>query len=124
MRHPDRVHAMVLDSPLLSADDIDAVRDATRRLLWDGDDPETAELAPKVRRLVDDGVLTPEAGQLAAAVYGFGGTRGADAVNSICCWPARRGCGPCSTRRRGFCSTARRRTATSPTWSAGSGTAN
>ena len=31
VRHPDRVHAMVLDSPLLSADDIDAVRDETRR---------------------------------------------------------------------------------------------
>src|ERR1700712_2256887 len=59
VRHPDRVHAMVLDSPLLSADDIEVVRQAARRLLWDGDDPETAELAPKVRRLVDDGVLTP-----------------------------------------------------------------
>ena len=43
VRHPDRVHAMVLDSPVLSAADIDDVRDATRRLLWDGDDPETAE---------------------------------------------------------------------------------
>ena len=48
MRHPGRVHAMVLDSPLLSADDIDVVRQAARRSLWDGDDPETAELAPKV----------------------------------------------------------------------------
>ena len=73
VRHPDRLHGMVLDSPLLSADDIDAVRDETRRVLWDGDAPETAELAPKVRKLVDDGVLTPAAGQLAAAVYGFAG---------------------------------------------------
>ncbi len=73
VRHPDRVHAMVLDSPLLSADDIDAVRDETRRVLWDGDDPEAADLAPKVRKLVDDGVLTPAAGQLTAAVYGFAG---------------------------------------------------
>ena len=73
VRHPDRVHAMVLDSAVLSADDIDEVRDATRRLLWDGDDPETAELAPKVRQLVDDEVLTPAAAQLAAAVYGFAG---------------------------------------------------
>ena len=40
---------------------------------WDGDDPEAAELAPKVRQLVDDGVLTPAAGQLTAAVYGFAG---------------------------------------------------
>ena len=73
VRHPDRVHAMVLDSPVLSAQDIDDVRDATRRLLWDGDDPETATLAPKVRQLVDDEVLTPAAAQLAAAVYGFAG---------------------------------------------------
>jgi proline iminopeptidase len=73
VRHPDRVHAMVLDSPLLSADDIDAVRQAARRVLWDGDDPETAELAPKVRRLVDDGVLTPAAAQLAVGMYGLVG---------------------------------------------------
>jgi pimeloyl-ACP methyl ester carboxylesterase len=73
VRHPDRVHAMVLDSPLLSADDIDDVRRATRRSLWDGADPETAHLAPKVRRLVDDDVLTPAATQLAMAVYGFAG---------------------------------------------------
>ena len=71
--HPDRVSAMILDSPVLSADDIDAVREATRGVLSDGKDPETAELAPKVRKLVDDGVMTPEAGQLAAALYGFGG---------------------------------------------------
>lgn len=73
VRHPDRVHAMVLDSPVLSAADIHAVRDATRRLLWHGADPETADLAPKVRRLVDDGVLTPAATNLATAVYGFAG---------------------------------------------------
>jgi pimeloyl-ACP methyl ester carboxylesterase len=73
VRHPDRVHAMVLDSPVLSAADIDAVRAETRRLLWSGDDPETADLAPKVRRLVDHDVLTPAATQLAMAVYGFAG---------------------------------------------------
>jgi proline iminopeptidase len=75
VRHPDRVHGMILDSPVLSADDIDAVRDETRRLLWEGDTPETAELAPKVRQLVDQGKLSPEATQLAAAVYGFAGPR-------------------------------------------------
>jgi proline iminopeptidase len=73
VRHPDRVHAMVLDSPVLSAHDIDDVRKATRRLLWDGDNPETAALALKVRQLVGDEVLTPAATQLAAAVYGFAG---------------------------------------------------
>src|SRR6185437_13517876 len=55
VRHPDRVHAMVLDSPVLSAQDIDAVREETRRLLWDVETPETADLA--------------------AAVYGFAGPR-------------------------------------------------
>jgi pimeloyl-ACP methyl ester carboxylesterase len=73
VRYPQRVHAMVLDSPVLSAQDIDAVRDAARSVLWNGDDPETAELAPKVRRLVGDNQLTPAATQLAIAVYGLAG---------------------------------------------------
>jgi pimeloyl-ACP methyl ester carboxylesterase len=73
VRHPDRVHGMILDSPLLSAHDIEAVREETRRLLWDGDTPETADLAAKVRQLVEQDMLSPEAGQLAAAVYGFAG---------------------------------------------------
>jgi proline iminopeptidase len=73
VRHPDRVHAMILDSPLLSAEDIKAVREATRSVLWRGDEPETAELASKVRRLVEDGVLTPTAAQLAAGMYGLAG---------------------------------------------------
>ena len=73
VRHPHRVHAMILDSPVLSANDIEAVRQATRRLLWDGDTPDTADLAPKVRQLVDQDMLTPEAAQLAAAVYGLAG---------------------------------------------------
>jgi proline iminopeptidase len=73
VRHPERVHAMILDSPLLAADDIDEVRHAVRRVLWDGADEETAELAAKVHRLVEDGVLTPTATQLAADLYGLGG---------------------------------------------------
>ena len=73
VRHPDRAHGMILDSPMLSAHDIHAVREATRRLLWDGDTPETADLAPKVRKLVDRNMLSPEATQLAAAVYGLAG---------------------------------------------------
>lgn len=73
VRHPHRVEAMILDSPVLSNNDIEAVRTVLRRLLWDGDHAETADLAPKVRRLVEHGVLTPRAGQLAAVVYGYGG---------------------------------------------------
>ncbi|MDT5093785.1 MAG: proline iminopeptidase [Mycobacterium sp.] len=73
VRHPQRVAGMILDSPVLSGDDIAEVRSAIRRVLWDGEESDTAELAPKVRQLVEDGVLTPAAGQLAAVVYGFGG---------------------------------------------------
>jgi proline iminopeptidase len=73
VRHPGRVHAMILDSPLLSRHDMAAVRDTLRGLLWDGDSPEAAALAPKVRRLVAAGVMTPASAQVAATVYGFGG---------------------------------------------------
>lgn len=73
VRHPGRVHAMVLDSPLLSRHDIALVRDAIRGLLLDGDTPETATLAPKVRRLVDAGMMTPSAGEVAGTIYAYGG---------------------------------------------------
>lgn len=73
VRHPSRVRAMILDSPLLAGDDIELVRTTLRAVLWHGDDPETTELADKIRRLVDDGAMTPAAAQLASAVYGFGG---------------------------------------------------
>jgi pimeloyl-ACP methyl ester carboxylesterase len=74
VRHPGRVWAMILDSPLLSRNDIADVRDAIRGLLLKGDDPETAALAPKVRRLVDEGVMTASLAQVAATIYGYGGT--------------------------------------------------
>lgn len=74
VRHPDRLRAMILDSPLLSRHDIVIVRRAIRRLLLRGDTPETAPLAPKVRRLVDAGVMTPSATQVVATIYGYGGT--------------------------------------------------
>lgn len=73
VRHPGRVRSMILDSPLLSRHDIDLVRQAIRGLLLDGDSPDTAALAPKVRKLVDAGVMTASAGQVAATVYGYGG---------------------------------------------------
>ncbi|KZS70573.1 MAG: alpha/beta hydrolase [Mycobacterium pseudokansasii] len=75
VRHPGRVEAMILDSPVLSRHDIALARDAIRRLLLKGDSPETAALAPKVRRLVDSGVMTPSAAQVAAAIYGYGGAK-------------------------------------------------
>ncbi|MGZ4585121.1 MAG: alpha/beta hydrolase [Mycobacterium sp.] len=73
VRHPGRVRAMVLDSPLLSRHDIVIVRRAIRRLLLRGDSPETAALAPKMRKLVGAGVMTAAATQVVATVYGYGG---------------------------------------------------
>jgi len=73
VRHPGRVRAMVLDSPLLSRHDIVVVRRAIRRLLLTGDSPETAPLAPKVRKLVDAGAMTASATQVVATIYGYGG---------------------------------------------------
>lgn len=74
VRHPERVHAMILDSPLLNQDDIEVVRRELRALLWNGHDPDSADLAAKVRQLVDHGAITAGDAQLAAALYGFGGT--------------------------------------------------
>lgn len=73
VRHPGRVHAMILDSPLLSRHDIAIVRAAVRGLLFDGDTPETAALATKVRKLVDSGLLSGSAGEIATTIYAYGG---------------------------------------------------
>ena len=73
VRRPDRVSAMILDSPLLNRDDIEVVRSELRRLLWHGGEPGTADLAAKVRELADQGAITPGDAQLAAALYGIGG---------------------------------------------------
>ena len=67
--HPARVHAMILDSPLLNHADIEIVRRALRGLLWDGSDP----LAAKVRALEAEAAMTPADAELAATVYGLGG---------------------------------------------------
>ncbi|ARG63659.1 alpha/beta hydrolase [Mycobacterium kansasii] len=75
VRHPCRVKALILDSPVLSRHDIVLARDALRRLLLKGDGPETAALAPKVRRLVGSGVMSASAAQVAAAIYGYGGAK-------------------------------------------------
>lgn len=72
VRHPSRVRAMVLDSPLLNAHDIDVVRSALRGLLWDGSGPG-AGLAAKVRVLAERGRMDPADAELAAVLYGLGG---------------------------------------------------
>ena len=73
VRHRERVSAMVLDSPLLNRDDIEIVRRELRGLFWHGDDPDSADLAAKVRELAEQGDLTPSDAQLAVALYGIGG---------------------------------------------------
>jgi proline iminopeptidase len=81
VRHPGRVAGMVLDSPVLSAGDIDEMRSAIRGLLWDGpDDPEepdsqVRDLAVKVRRLADEGMRFDGSAQVASLVYEYGGER-------------------------------------------------
>lgn len=94
VRHPGRVHAMILDSPLLSRHDIAVVRRAVRGLLFDGDTPETAALAPKVRKLIDAGVMAGTAGRLPPPSTP---TAGQDCwiENSTCCSAAERRCGGC-----------------------------
>lgn len=73
VRHPARVRAMVLDSPLLSTGDLEMVRGTIRGLLLEGRDPQTVELAAKVRRLVDDGVMVKAAGHVVTTLYSYGG---------------------------------------------------
>ncbi len=73
VRHPARVASMVLDSPVLSARDIEAMRDALRGLLLDGSVPGTEAIAGKVRQLVDSGVLTASSAAVAAYAYAYGG---------------------------------------------------
>ena len=68
-RHPSRVSAMALDSPLLSRHDFDVVRRVFRELFW----YHPGELAQKVRALTDAGALEPEDLTIVAAVYGIAG---------------------------------------------------
>lgn len=72
VRHPRRVAGMVLDSPLLSADDITAARAHVRQVLWDGE-PGTADLAAKMRQLVDSGAFGPTAVLRAINLYELAG---------------------------------------------------
>lgn len=73
VRHPNRIHAMVLDSPLLCAGDIDDVRAQIRRVLWDGASPGTAELAATIRALVADARLVPRDVGLVTELFGAAG---------------------------------------------------
>lgn len=68
--HPDRVAAMVLDSPLLSIeDDLKMARGYQRQLLWDG----PGELASAVRETASSGVAMDELTHVVEVVYEFAG---------------------------------------------------
>jgi len=73
VKYPARLRAMVLDSPVLGRVDIEIVRRELRALFWHGQDPRTEDLAAKIRRLVERGLLTASDAEVAAAVYGIGG---------------------------------------------------
>ncbi|GAB3673160.1 hypothetical protein GCM10027597_08590 [Saccharopolyspora tripterygii] len=77
VRHPHRVAGMVLDSTDMTADDVLAVRENTRALLWRGEHPSTASVARSLRALVDRGLVpTRETGTVVPIMYEFGGIRG------------------------------------------------
>ncbi|WP_230684962.1 alpha/beta fold hydrolase [Cellulomonas sp. JZ18] len=72
-RHPERVAAMVLDSPVHApAEDLATARAHRRRLLWDGEDPALAPVAAAVRALADD-VPPAELGHVVQVVHEFAG---------------------------------------------------
>ena len=73
VRHPGRISAMVLDSPLLNSEDIEEVRGELRGLFWEGKDFDAGALASKVRALADRDAMSASDAQLAAALYGIGG---------------------------------------------------
>jgi proline iminopeptidase len=73
LRHPDRVAGMVLDSPMLTARDVDVVRHHLRHLLWDGGHPDTAGAAAALRTLIADGTISAEEASTVVIVYEFAG---------------------------------------------------
>lgn len=68
-RHPDRVAAMLLDSALQCADDIDVERERVRGLFWDAGD----DVSRGVRRLVADGVDERAVLDIVRAAYELAG---------------------------------------------------
>ncbi|WP_228524725.1 alpha/beta fold hydrolase [Actinomyces haliotis] len=72
-RAPERVAAMVLDSPLLTARALRAERRAVRAALWDGSVPGTSVLAARVRSLSGDGVPDDELVDALRAAHELGG---------------------------------------------------
>src|SRR5699024_11102502 len=57
IHHPQRVHSLVLDSPLTGAGDEAVAQRALRDLYWDGAEPATAGTARTLRGLARDGAI-------------------------------------------------------------------
>lgn len=72
--HPERVHSLVLDSPLTGAEDEAVAQQAMREAYWVGTDPATATTARTLRRLAEEGVVDAQrAGPVVLAVHEHGG---------------------------------------------------
>ena len=72
--HPERVHSLVLDSPLTSSRDEAIAQQALRGLYWEGTDPRTATTARTLRRLAQEGTVdVSRAGPVVLAVHEHGG---------------------------------------------------
>lgn len=75
VRHPDLVHTLVLDSPLLSPVEDLAVKRAHRRaLLWEGTDPRTGVAAELVRQVAASEPMETLS-HIVQVVYEFAGPR-------------------------------------------------
>src|SRR5690625_5954584 len=55
--HPERVHSLVLDSPLTSAEDEKIGQRSFREAYWEGAVPAISSTAAVLRRLIEDGVV-------------------------------------------------------------------
>src|SRR5690625_1300550 len=72
--HPERVHSLVLDSPLTSAEDEKIGQQSFREAYWDGTVPATSSTAAVLRRLTEEGVVEAHrAGPVVLAVHDHGG---------------------------------------------------
>ena len=72
--HPQRVHSLVLDSPLTSAGDEAIAQERLRALYWEGTEPSTSSTARTLRRLAEEGAVDAHrAGPVVLAVHEHGG---------------------------------------------------
>lgn len=81
LEHPQRVHSLVLDSPLTGPEDEAVAQQALRDRYWEGTEPATAATARTLRRLAEEGRLDARrAGPVVLAVHEHGGP---DAVREL-----------------------------------------